>query len=178
MTPEITPAWQPNPWPGKRVLQLGCGRRPMEGAVNHDRGRWGPWIDAEWDLEDMPWAHKAPGGEFDVVVAYDLVEHIDDVLGFVNEVHALLVTGGTLIMRGGAHDNPASYIDPSHKHWFREESFNFFDRRNNLGDWYGRHYVDTLGRPLTEWHVAKIERVNADPRWPDTPDLQWTLVKL
>lgn len=172
------PAWKENPWPGQRVLQLACGLRPMEDATNHDRGGWGPWVDVAHDLDDMPWSPLAALAPFDVTCAYDLVEHIEDVLGFVNEIHALLGPGGVLVMRGAAWNNPASYTDVTHRHWFTEDSFNFFDRSTPIGDHYGRFYTDSLGRDLTEWRIREVARVNADPRWPDTPDLQWTMVRL
>lgn len=172
----LAPSWRENLWPGQTVLQLGCGRRPIEGAVNHDRGEWGAWVDAVWDLEEMPWP-TVDGAPFDVVVAYDLVEHVEDVLGFVNEIHDLLRPGGILVMRGGAADNPASFTDPTHKHFFTDDSMNFFDRSTAIGDHYGRFYVDSLGRPLTEWRIREVARVNPDHRY-GVGDIQWTLVRL
>lgn len=173
----IQPAWiRDHPFGGKRLLQLGCGARPFEGAVNHDRVRHSPWVDVGHDLDVMPWAPLAPHGLFDVIVAFDLIEHITDVLGFVNECHRLLVPGGRLVMRGGAANNPASYTDPTHKHWFTDESMDFFDPDRNLGEHYGSFYVDTLGRPLAKWQILTVDRVNADPRWPATPDIQWEMV--
>jgi len=176
----MVPVWREPPGPG-RWLQLGTGARPLEGGVNHDRFAHGLWIDVAWDLDLMPWAALravVPEGGFDGVVAYDLIEHIVDVLGFVNECFDLLRPGGMLILRGAAHDNPASHTDPTHLHHFTEDSFDFFDRRTNIGAYYGRFYGDKLGRPLTEWQVIGARRVNADPRWPTTPDILWTMVRL
>lgn len=178
----VEPLWLPNPWAkgGARVLNIGAGARPVVGAVNHDRRIHSPWVDVAWELEAMPWAHGLPVDEsrFDIVIAHDVIEHIRDALGFVNEAHALLKPGGLFIMRGGAWDNPAAYTDPTHVHFFTEDSFNFFDRSTGLGDTYGRFYVDRLGRPLTEWRIDGVDRTNADIRWPDTPDIQWTMVAL
>ncbi len=175
----VEPIWLPNPWKGARVLMLGCGAKPMVGAVNHDRVKHSPWVDAVGDLEVMPWAWAAGYvGVFDAVYCYDLVEHIADVFGFLNEIHALMRPGGVLVMRGGAADNPASYTDPSHKHWFTEESMDFVDPSRGLGKHYGQFYLDSLGRPLAKWRIDGVDRCNADPRWPDTPDIQWTLVAL
>lgn len=177
----VEPIWLPNPWlaGGGKVLNIGCGARPVVGAVNHDRRIHSPWVDIAWELEAMPWAHgwQDDAPRFDVVVAHDVIEHIPDALGFVNEVHALLRPGGLFIMRGGAADNPAAYTDPTHVHYFTEESFDFFDRSTGLGNHYGRFYVDRLGRPLTEWRIDGVDRVNPDYRYPDTPDLCWTMVR-
>lgn len=177
----VVPIWLPNPWAagGARVLNIGCGARPVIDAVNHDRRKHSPWVDWEFDLERMPWAYGGSFGRhsFDVVICHDVVEHIADVLGFVNELHALLKPGGLLIMRGGAWDNPATYIDPTHKHWFHEDSFDFFDRERGLGNHYGRWYEDSLGRPLTEWQIDGVDRVNPDHRY-GIGDLQWTMIRL
>lgn len=176
----VEPIWLPNPWKaaGAAVLNIGCGARPVEGAVNHDRRKHSPWVDAWWNLELMPWpAGTVRQGEFDVVIAHDIIEHMTDALGFVNEVHGLLKPGGLFVMRGGAWDNPASYIDPTHKHWFHEDSFDFFDRERGLGNSYGRFYVDSLGRPLTEWRIDGVDRTNPDYRY-GVGDITWTMVAL
>lgn len=175
----VEPIWLPNPWlaGGGRVLMLGCGAKPMVGAVNHDRVHHSQWVDAAWDLDVMSWA-RLPGEPFDACYAYDLVEHIEDVFGFLNEIHMLLKPGGILVMRGGAAENPASYCDPTHKHWFTEESMDFVDPDRPLGRSYGMFYRDTIGRPLAKWHIDGVDRVNADPRWPATPDIQWTMQAL
>lgn len=175
----VEPIWLPNPWKGARVLNIGAGARPVVGAVNHDRRIHSPWIDMAWELEAMPWAHGWQGDPppFDVIVCHDVIEHMADALGFVNEVHALLRPGGLFIMRGGAWDNPATYIDPTHKHWFHEDSFDFFDRSRGLGNSYGRFYVDSLGRPLTEWRIDGVDRCNADSRY-GVGDITWTMVRL
>lgn len=193
----VEPIWLPNPWAagGARVLNIGCGARPVIDAVNHDRRRHSPWVDEAWDLEVLPWRSTTPappatpappdGGEFlgwrpigfDVVIAHDVIEHMTDALGFVNEVHALLKPGGLLIMRGGAWDNPATYIDPTHKHWFHEDSFDFFDRERGLGNSYGRFYTDAMGRPLTEWRIDGVDRTNSDYRY-GVGDITWTMVRL
>lgn len=178
----VVPIWLPNPWAagGARVLNIGAGARPVIKAVNHDRRIHSPWIDIAWDLDVMPWAHgwQDDPRQFDVVVAHDVVEHMVDALGFVNEIHALLKPGGLLVMRGGAANNPAVWTDPTHLHFFNPDSMNFFDRSTGLGNGYGRFYTDRMGRPLTEWRIDGVDLNNADPRWPDTPDITWTMVAL
>ena len=161
---------------GGIVLNLGCGLRPMKGAINHDRTKHHERIDVTHDLDVMPWfpLHDLP--TFDTVVAYDVVEHVKDCLGFVNEIADIIHPGGLLIMRGAAWDNPSSYIDTTHRHFLHEESFDFFDRSTRLGGHYGTFYVDSLGRKLTEWKMISVNRVNPDPRY-GIGDLEYHLKK-
>lgn len=175
----VEPIWLPNPWlaAGGRVLMLGCGAKPMVGAVNHDRHKHSSWVDVAFDLDAMPWP-STTGGPFDAVYTYDVVEHMVDVLGFVNQIHGVLKSGGILVMRGGAANNPAVWTDPTHLHFFNPDSMDFFDRSTGLGNHYGRFYTDRMGRPLTEWRIDGVDLVNAHPDWPDTPDIQWTMVAL
>lgn len=171
----MKPYWQPNPYRGM-VLVLGCGARPMEEAVNHDRVEHSPWVDIALDLDVMPWADICPG--FDAIVALDLFEHLKDPYGAVNECHRLLDPGGVLVIRMAAHDNPASYTDLTHRHWATPDSFDFFDRSTLLGEHYsGFHPADSLGRLPTHWRIDGVDRVNPDPRWPDRGDWQFTLVR-
>lgn len=183
--------WIPNPWRGARVLMLGCGAKPMIGAVNHDLHKHSPWVDVAWNLDEMPWADKAlafvrgrdglsavEGGEFDVVYAYDLVEHLKDAYGFVNECHAAIRPGGILIFRMASWDNPVSYRDLTHRHYAHEESFDFFDRDTCIGQGYSSfHPMDSLGRLPTHWRIDGVDRTNPDPRY-RIGDLQWTMVRL
>ena len=38
-----------------KTLQLGCGIRPIEGAINHDKEKHSDFVDVVWDLNEMPW---------------------------------------------------------------------------------------------------------------------------
>lgn len=175
----VEPIWLPNPWlaGGGKVLMLGCGARPMVGAVNLDLSLHSPWVDVDWNLDRMPWP-VAPDGIYDAIYAYDLVEHLLDCYGFVNECHRLLKPGGILVFRMSAWDNPVSFRDLTHRHYAHEESFDFFDRATAIGEHYsGFHPVDSLGRLPTHWQIDGVDRVNADPRY-KIGDLQFTMVKV
>lgn len=185
------PEWHPNPFRGQRVLNLGCGARPIRGAVNHDRVKHGEYVDAWCNLDAMPWRFAEGGTDgpalpaaimadpFDVIIALDLFEHLVDPYGAVNECWSLLRPGGVLIVRFAAWDNPATFADLTHKHRCNEDAFQFFDKTTRLGAFYGHyHPADTLGRLPTPWRIDGVDRVNPDHRWPDHGDLQFTMQKL
>lgn len=187
----IEPQWQPNPFRGQRVLQLGCGARPIKRAVNHDRVKHADFVDVWCNLDSMPWAFAEGGTDgpalpsaamrepFDAIIALDLFEHLVDPYGAVNECWSLLRTGGVLIIRMSAWDNPATFADLTHRHRASEEAYDFYDRSTRLGGHYSSfHPADTLGRLPTHWRIDGVDRVNPDHRWPDHGDLQFTMVKL
>lgn len=177
MTLAMAPVWQANDWPGQRVLVLGCGVRPVRGAVNLDRWRIGDWVDVAHDLDQMPW--PAPdGGRFDTIVALDVVEHLADVGGALNECWALLREGGQLVMRVVASDNPAAWRDFTHRHVFTDESMDFVTYGHPYWATYGAVYLDSLGRPLRPWTDVKVRRVNPDSRWPAQGDWLFTMTKV
>ena len=162
-----------NPYDG-RVLLLGCGRAPMRDAINHDRAIHAPWVNVAWDLDVMPWPESEP---YVAIVAYDVMEHLVDPYGAVNECHALLEPGGVLVFRMSAWDNPASYNDLTHKHVAAGEAFDFFDRSTPKGCAYSAfHPVDSMGRLATEWHIEYARRVNPDPRF-GIGDIEWKMIR-
>ena len=37
------------------MINLGCGKTPEDGFVNHDRVKHSPHVDVAWVLDEMPW---------------------------------------------------------------------------------------------------------------------------
>ncbi|GAA2367281.1 class I SAM-dependent methyltransferase [Nonomuraea africana] len=63
-----------------------------EVAVDHARGRG---VDAMWgDIRSLP----LPSDEFDLVVAFDVLEHIDDDAAAAGEINRVLRSGGTALI--------------------------------------------------------------------------------
>ena len=67
-------------------LNLGCGEKRMDGFVNVDvTDRTKP--DLVHDLNVLPWPFESD--TFDHVKAFDVVEHLDDLVAFMEEVSSL-----------------------------------------------------------------------------------------
>lgn len=138
------------------TLQLGCGIRPIPGAVNHDRVPHSPHVDIAHDLDNLPWPWH--DGEFEKVIALDVLEHLRvDVADWLDECWRILTPGGLLVLRLPAWDNPVSYRDPTHRKVFHEETFNFWDKAQQLYRDYGFFYFGERNR---WWDVLTVERVN------------------
>lgn len=76
-----------------RCLHVGCGERPIPGAVNidpnPDRARW---RDEDWDVHALP----CPDKSFDVVVTSHVLQSVDDVDLAMREMARVLRPGGVM----------------------------------------------------------------------------------
>lgn len=117
-----------------RKLILGCGLRPEPGAVNVDkiplRG-----VDVVHDLNIIPWPFKDE--EFDFIIAEDVLEHLDDVIKVMEEIWRILKPNGRIWIRTNYVKYIDAFTDPTHKHFFTPESFDYFDSSTFLGQNYG-----------------------------------------
>lgn len=118
----------------KKILELGCGKLPREGAVNVDKIKL-PGVDVVWDLNKFPYPFKDE--EFDEIYGQDIIEHLDDVFKAMEELYRILKTGGTVYFHTTYCKNEESFRDPSHKHFFTLDSFDYFDPETDLGKEYG-----------------------------------------
>lgn len=149
----------------RRMLVLGCGNFPQPASeewpevVNLDmfplRG-----VDIVHDLNLRPWPF--PDEYFDTVVADSVLEHLDDVIASMEEIHRVLKTvrengdPGLAVIAVPLGGSFNYYTDPTHRHGFTAHSFDFFDMGTALGNQV-RHY--TWAR-FDIWKAALCTNVN------------------
>lgn len=141
-------------------LNIGCGNRPFEDCINVDKRR--TELDAiQHDLERFPWPFADK--YFDNVYAYDIIEHLTDVVKTMEEIDRILKPGGRVEIRTCAWDKKQSYDDPTHRHWFTLNSFDFFDPTTEWGKKYN-------------WYsTARFKIIRAQY---DCSELEFTLTKI
>ncbi len=106
-----------------KKLNLGCGRQLRADCLNVDRlAGVGP--DLVWDLDQHP--YPLPDGAFEHIYALDVVEHLADIQGFVEEAHRLLAPGGILEITTPHFSAANSFTDPTHRHHLGYSSFDYF----------------------------------------------------
>lgn len=115
-------------------LNLGCGMLEFPDCLNVDI-RKTPIVHQVWDLEQMPWPFEDE--QFAKVYAYDIIEHLTDVIKAMEEIHRILKSRGWVIIRTTSWKTEQSFRDPTHKHFFTLESFDYFDRSTQVGKDYG-----------------------------------------
>ncbi len=121
------------------ILNIGCGHKiPAEYAgdtniVSVDRVAMSG-VNVVHDLNVLPWPW--PDNAFDMIMAFDVIEHLDNVVPVMDECWRILRARGRMVIRTTAWDCRQSYTDPTHKHWFTLESFDFFDPDTAWGGKY------------------------------------------
>jgi SAM-dependent methyltransferase len=151
----------------KKILDIGCGTNKYKGAIGLDHN---PLTDADviHDLRDLPYPFA--DNEFDLVYAAHLVEHIPDVIPFVEELYRITRNGGTIQFITPHYTNPDWNCDPTHKNHFSSYSFQTFDAtRRHFGFYTNvdlrpkRRYVTVLRL----WKALGVEfLINIDHRSP------------
>ncbi len=139
---------QENPFPGKRVLHIGCGHDKLPDAVGMDMLTL-PEVDVVHDLDTLPWPLK--DASIDIIFGHSVLEHVTNVVGFMDEAWRVLAPGGRLIVAVPYFRSTDAYTDITHKHFFTSQSLDyFFDEHtskarfdysahkwNRVGFWYG-----------------------------------------
>jgi len=113
----------------KIKINLGAGRDIKDGYINHDikllRG-----IDVAHDLNSYPWPWDSQS--VDLIEALDLLEHLDNFIQAMEEVHRILKPDGSLHLKVPYWNSVYRHIDPTHKRGFHEATFKFFDPNSDL----------------------------------------------
>jgi SAM-dependent methyltransferase len=106
------------------ILDLGCGNRKKEGSIGIDCNP-DSMADVIHDLDRFPY----PFGDstFDVVIADNIMEHLDDIIGVLRELYRITKPHGELVITVPYFHSKWAYIDPTHRHFFTSESFSYFD---------------------------------------------------
>jgi len=114
-------------------LNLGCGRKYRRDYINVDII---PELEPD-ELLDLngPWLWQ--DNTIDEILAEDVVEHLDDVVHFIEEAWRVLKPRGRLIIRTVYYTSVNYWIDPTHKRAFHECSFDYFDPSTEFGRMYG-----------------------------------------
>jgi len=105
------------------MLNVGCGRFPVAGAVNLDVVA-GPSVDVVHDLDVIPWPFA--DGTFDRVQGIQVFEHVADPVGFMCEAWRVLIPGGTLHLEVPHYTSRNSFTDPTHRRHCTEETFDYW----------------------------------------------------
>lgn len=104
-------------------INLGCGRKYLEGYVNCDVV---PAVraDRHFDLNTFPYPFADSSA--DEIFMDNVLEHLDDVVRVMTELHRVLKPGGVLRIIVPYAKTDWAFQDPTHKHFFTERSMDYF----------------------------------------------------
>ncbi|GAC1542245.1 MAG: hypothetical protein NVS3B10_06690 [Polyangiales bacterium] len=160
-----------------KTLDLGCGPDKLPGAIGMDVNPASA-ADVIHDLDVRPWPFEA--GTFDHVRAENVLEHVVDFIGAMEEIHRVCRDGATVQIRMPFMSSVNFATDPTHRRAGTARTFAYFDPTTVLGRYayskvrfdlaefkYLRGYVGDVGSvmkvldkvmiPLLEKHANTYE---------------------
>lgn len=148
----------------RRILDLGCGKaKAHPDAVTVDISP-DAQPDIVHDLDVTPWPLES--GQFDQIHMIHVVEHLDNIVKAMEEVHRVARPGARVHILTPHYSSTNSYTDPTHRHHLGLRSFNYFTGEAQF-DFYTRARFRTVRKELefNDWPFAFVMRFIAR-RWP------------
>jgi SAM-dependent methyltransferase len=116
------------------TLDVGCGNAKIPGALGIDAVA-GTQADVVHDLNRLPW--PVPDAAFDVIRLWSVLEHLDDTLAVLAEVHRV-ARPDALVIIGVPHFSSANaYTDPTHRHHFSGRFLDYLVPGTELFEHFG-----------------------------------------
>jgi SAM-dependent methyltransferase len=146
-----------------RVLHIGAGKKKIKGAVTLDvNPRVSP--DVLWDLNVFP--YPFPDSSFDTIVCEHVIEHLDNVIRVMEELHRVARAGGRVWIYVPHFSSLNFNTDPTHTHAFSSRSFDYLC----VGTDYERYEYSSVRfrklvarmtiRPLTPFNRFLLRLIN------------------
>lgn len=154
-------------------LNLGCGRRPIDGMVNLDVS---PEVGADvvHDLNCAPWPFA--GDTFEEVHAYDVLEHLDRVPAVLGEIHRVSRAGARVHLTVPHFSCANAFTDVTHRHFFGWRSFDPFSPGHALAHYGTARFCRRSGR--LSFYPSLLNRVvhRLANRWPERYEQRWAWI--
>lgn len=151
-------------------VNFGCGRDRKAGYLNVDSVA-SVQPDLEWNLDRVP--YPLPSDYFEEVLAFDVVEHLESLVGFMEECWRILQPGGVIRITTPHFSSANSFRDPTHRRHLSMYSFDYFTVGHDLAHYSRARFAIRARRLIfapTRWNriVAKFASRNYrvyEDRW-------------
>ena len=139
------------------ILELGCGRKKHEvpGArvIGIDIS---PKTDADvvYNLENryFPFRRNA----FDEILCYNVLEHIHNFLGVMEEMHRVGKPGAIVKIHVPYFSGCDAHVDPTHVRSFTSRSFQYFTGHVPELDFYADCRFELVRRRINFWEIVEL----------------------
>jgi SAM-dependent methyltransferase len=112
-------------FPSPFKLDIACGQNKTEGYFGVDISK-NPGVDLVWDLEKYPW--PLPDNSVDEAVCNHYLEHTEDIMKFMNEVHRILKPGAKVLLVSPYYNSMRAWQDPTHTRAISEATFLYYNK--------------------------------------------------
>jgi SAM-dependent methyltransferase len=155
------------------ILNLGCGRKRMADAVNVDLVA-DAGTDVVHDLNQRPWPFAAD--RFDQVHAYDVIEHLDDVVKTMEEIHRVCRSGALVCITVPHFSSANAFTDPTHRHYFASRSFHYVTGEHEFSFYTDARFRRRRSQIL--FHSSLVNKVvrRLANRYPNAYEERWAWI--
>jgi len=106
-----------------RTLDIGCGNAKTAGAIGIDANP-NTQADIIYNLDQYPW--PIADSTFERVICSHVVEHVSDMIRFMEEVHRLSMPRAQIYVITPHFTNRFAFTDPTHRRHLTLLSFDYF----------------------------------------------------
>jgi SAM-dependent methyltransferase len=153
----------PPPFADRSKLNIGAGRADqLAGAVRLDRARAArPHVVADLD-QGLPFRTDA----FEAVGAFDVVEHVADLVALMEEIHRVLRRDGVAYITTPHFSSANAFTDPTHRRALGLRSFDYFDERHQLAYYSAARFHVRAARLFFKGRLLGRLFFHLARRWP------------
>jgi SAM-dependent methyltransferase len=130
---------------GAVIINLGCGRTRIPGSIGVDRAPIPGCVDVVHNLNETPYPFADDYA--DEIHFYHVLEHLDDPVAKLEEIHRILKPGGVLHMRVPHFSSNGAFTDITHKRPFSYYSFDCFEQ-GAYHSYYSKARFEILDRKI------------------------------
>lgn len=117
---------------GGKNVQLGCGNKPLKDFINVDFYNK-KYADEILDLnKPLPYETSS----VDLIYSDNVFEHIDNLLGLMQECHRVLKENGKLVIKVPYFKSKHAFVDPTHVNFFTLQSMDYYVENTHFNNEY------------------------------------------
>ncbi len=138
-----------------KTIDLGCGNAKERGAIGVDFNL-STQADVIADLNAYPWPF--PSNAFDRIICRHIVEHVTDLMKFMEEVHRIARAGARVEIVTPHFSNRYSFTDPTHLRHLAWRSFDYFVERSHQRPNLAQRFWETK-HPIPNFYTQARFRI-------------------
>ena len=129
----------------KTIINIGCGKTRIPGSVGVDCVKIPGYVDVVHDLNVTPYPFDTNFS--DEIHFYHVLEHLDNPVEKIEEIHRILKPSGVLYMRVPHFSSNGAFTDITHKRPYSYYSFDIF-QADAYHSWYSKCKFEILQREI------------------------------